>query len=71
MTWEELVKKAKEFGYELDNEEVYIDGRCVKEYRHRLQAVIYLAMKGCLYRARGLYWLSSNTEIKEKNYDNI
>ena len=51
--------------------EVYIDGSCVKEYHHRLQAVIYLAMKGCLCRARGMYWLAENAEIKEKSYDNI
>lgn len=46
--------------------DVYIDGHCVKRYRHRIQAVIYLAMKGLVLRARGMYWLAKNAEIKEK-----
>lgn len=45
---------------------VYVNGICVKEYRHHIQAVIYLAMKGLVLRARGMYWLAENAEIKEK-----
>lgn len=44
---------------------VYINGICVKAYRHRIQAVMYLAMRGFICRARGMYWLAENTEIKE------
>lgn len=46
--------------------EVYIDGHRVKRYRHRIQAVIYLAMKGLICRARGTHWLAKNAEIREK-----
>lgn len=46
--------------------EVYIDGHRVKRYRHSIQAVVYLAMKGLIYRARGMHWLAKNAEIKEK-----
>lgn len=46
--------------------EIYINGKCVKKYHYRLQAVIYLAIKGYLFRGRGKYWLANNVEIKEK-----
>lgn len=45
--------------------EVYIDGRKVKEYPHKLQAVIYLILKGYCYRSRFGKWLDKKTEIRE------
>lgn len=45
--------------------EVYIDGRKVKEYPHRLQAVIYLILKGHCYYCRFGKWLDDRAEIRE------
>lgn len=47
--------------------EVYICGRKVKEYPHRIQAVIYLILKGFAYRCRYGCWISPEAEIKEIN----
>ena len=44
---------------------VYVDGICVKQYRHRIQAVIYLMLKGFGCRAKGKVWMSDRVEIKE------
>lgn len=46
---------------------VYVDGICVKEYRHRVQAVIYLLLKGFGCRAKGKIWLLDNVRIEETN----
>lgn len=46
--------------------EVFINERCVKKYNHSIQAVIYLMIKGYLFRGRGKYWLANNVKIKEK-----
>ena len=45
--------------------EVYIDGRKVKEYPHKLQAVIYLILKGYCYRSRFGKWLDKRAEIRD------
>ena len=45
--------------------EVYINGVKVKEYPHKLQAVIYLILRGCCYRSRFGKWLNKKTEIRE------
>ena len=44
---------------------VYINGVCVKEYRHRIQAVIFLMLKGFGRRAKGNIWLSEKVKIEE------
>ena len=45
--------------------EVYINGRKVKEYPHKLQAVIYLILGGYCYHSRFGKWLDKKTEIRE------
>lgn len=50
--------------------EVYICGRKVKEYLFRLQAVIYLMLKGLCYRSRFGYWVDDRAEIKEVHDEN-
>lgn len=46
--------------------EVYIKGEKVKEYPFRLQAIIYLILKGyCYYNNYFGCWLDDRTEIKE------
>lgn len=45
--------------------EVYIKGEKVKEYPHRIQAIIYLFMKGYVYGSRYGSWISSDCEIRE------
>ena len=45
--------------------EVYICGRKVKEYQHKLQAVTFLILKGFCYRSRHGCWISPEAEIKE------
>lgn len=44
---------------------VYIRGQKVKEYPYRLQAVIYLILKGFGYRSRHGFWISPEAEINE------
>lgn len=46
--------------------EVWIKGEKVKEYRHKIQAVIYLAMHGLIYGNcfKG-YWVDPKAQIKE------
>lgn len=43
--------------------EVYIKGEKVKEYPHKLQAVIYLMLKGFCYQDRFGKWLDKRTKI--------
>lgn len=45
--------------------EVYICGRKAKEYPFRLQAIIYLMLKGLCYRSRFGYWISPEAEVRE------
>lgn len=45
--------------------EVYIKGAKVKEYPHRLQAVIYLILKGYGYCSRFGSWINDEAEIRE------
>lgn len=45
--------------------EVYVHGQKVKKYPTRLQAVIYLILKGFCYRSRIGYFLSDLAEIRE------
>lgn len=46
--------------------EVYIKGEKVKEYPFRLQAIIYLILKGyCYYNNYFGCWFDDRTEIKE------
>lgn len=47
--------------------EVYIRGYKVKEYPHRLQAIIYLILKGFCYRSCYGCWISPDVEIKERD----
>lgn len=44
---------------------VYIHGKKIKEYPHRLQAVVYLILKGFCYHSRHGYWISPEAEIRE------
>jgi len=46
--------------------EVWIRGEKVKEYQHKIQAVIYLAMHGLVYGNcfKG-YWIDPKAQIKE------
>ena len=44
---------------------VYIEGQKVKEYPHKLQAIIYLILKGFCYQDRYGYWLDKRAKIVE------
>ena len=44
---------------------VYVKGQKVKQYPTRLQAVIYLMMKGHCYNGKGFCFLSDDVEIRE------
>lgn len=45
--------------------EVYIKDQKVKEYPFRLQAIIYLILKGYCYRSRFGCWIDNRAEIRE------
>lgn len=49
--------------------EVYVSGRKVKEYPFRLQAVIYLMLKGFCYRSRLGRWIDDRAEIRKVGCD--
>ena len=44
---------------------IYIRGQKVKEYPHHLQDVIYLILKGFVYRSRHGFWISHEASIRE------
>lgn len=50
--------------------EVHICGRKVKEYPFRLQAIIYLMLKGLCYRSRFGCWIDNRAEIREVTNEN-
>lgn len=50
--------------------EVYVHGQKVKKYHTRLQAVIYLILKGFCYRSRIGCFLSDLAEIREVKNEN-
>ena len=49
--------------------EVYIDDRKVKTYKFKLQAVIYLMLKGFCYRSRLGRWIDDRAEIRKVGCD--
>ncbi len=51
--------------------EVWIKGEKVKEYRHKIQAVIYLVIKGLVYGNyfKG-YWIDPDAQIREVTNEN-
>lgn len=46
--------------------EVYIQNQKVKEYPHKLQAIIYLILKGYCYHSKYGYFLDNRTKIIKK-----
>lgn len=45
--------------------EVYICGRKVKTYKFRIQAVVYLMLKGLCCRSRLGCWIDDRAEIRK------
>lgn len=49
---------------------VYIDGKKVEEYPTKLQALIYLILKGhCYYNYRHGCWIDNHAKIEELKQD--
>lgn len=49
--------------------QVVVNGKVVKEYEHKLQAIIWCFLKGYGYEGKGYRWIIG-AEIREvKNYD--
>ena len=46
--------------------QVIINNEVVKEYPHKLQAIIYLVLKGFCYSGKGHHQLDDRVEIKEE-----
>ena len=46
--------------------EVYISGKKVKEYPHKLQAIIYLILKGYCYHSRYGHFFDNRARIIKK-----
>lgn len=46
---------------------VFVDGECVKEYRHRIQAVIWCFLHGYVYSGRGYTFINDyHVKIEEE-----
>jgi hypothetical protein len=44
--------------------QVYVNNDLIKEYTHRIQAIIWLMMHGYIYSGNGLYFMSHAAKIK-------
>lgn len=46
--------------------QVIINNQIVKEYKHKIQAIIYLWMHGYVCQGKGYYWIKNNCKIRRK-----
>lgn len=45
--------------------QVIINNIVVKEYKHKIQAIIYLWMHGYVYYGKGSYWFNNKCKIRK------
>lgn len=45
--------------------QVIINNIVVKEYKHKIQAIIYLWMHGYVYQGKGSYWFNDKCKIRK------
>lgn len=46
--------------------QVIINNQIIKEYKYKIQAIIYLWMHGYVYRCKDYYYFNDNCKIRRK-----
>lgn len=45
--------------------QIIINNIIVKEYKYKIQAIIYLWMHGYVYQGKGYHWIKDNYKIRK------